>query len=95
MADFELVLGRAAEDHLWTHGLYPEDAFEVFEERQFKNFPDGGHGSRRKIVGIDKGGRLLTIAIDLRGRRAEIITGWPADAEEQALYSRAGGSQYV
>ncbi len=95
MANLKLVLGADALDHLWDHGLYPEDAFEVFEEGSFKNFPDGGHDGRRKIVGADKSGRLLTIVIEPQAEKAVIITGWPSDAEERALYSRPGGSQHV
>lgn len=60
----ELRPGDDAEDHLWEHGLYVEDVYEVLDEDRYKVFPDGGHPMDRvKIVGPNKAGRLLTIVV--------------------------------
>lgn len=60
---FELEPSRDAEDHLWEHGLYIEDAYDVLDEDRYKVFPDPRHDDRVKIVGPDRGGRLLTFVV--------------------------------
>lgn len=93
---FELEPSPDAEDHLWEHGLYIEDAYDVLDEDRYKLFSDAPHDDRVKIVGPDRGGRLLTFVVtrpDGQGR-CLIVTGWPADAEEQTIYSRPGGTQH-
>ncbi len=91
-----LLFGVGLEDHLWRHKLYLEDVYDVVVgEAKFKIFPDGGHEGRHKIVGPDKGGRLLTFIVKFAGDDAVVITGWPADSEERTLYSRRGGAQNV
>lgn len=94
---YELLPGGDAEEHLWQHRLYVEDAYEVVDEGRYKVFPDGGHAGRLKIIGPDRGNRLLTIIVtkvDDLGRMF-IVTGWPADTEESTLYSRPGGTQHA
>lgn len=94
---YDLVADETGEEHLWTHGLYVEDAYQVVDEGRYKVFADDGHDDRVKVVGPDKGGRLLTVVVAPPDRHgtARVITGWPADQEEQNAWSRAGGTQHV
>lgn len=87
----------SAEEHLWQHGLYLEDAYEVIDEGQYKVFDDGGHPGNLKVIGPDAGNRLLTIVLKkpVGNRPPYIISGWPSDNEEAGLYSRPGGTQHV
>ena len=93
----DLEPSDSAEEHLYTHNLYVEDAYEVLDESRYKVFPDPGHSDRVKMIGPDRSGRLLTIIImrPEKEQSARIVTGWPSDAEESALYSKPGGSQYA
>jgi uncharacterized DUF497 family protein len=96
-AIFELRPGEEAEDHLWSHGLYLEDVYSVLDENRYKVFPDANSSERAKIIGPDRGGRLLTVVVQRPDQDgiAFIITGWPADRGEATLYSRPGGTRYA
>ena len=92
---YALHASENAEEHLWSHDrLYVQDAYDVLEG-PYKVFRNPGRDDRVKLVGRDRGGRLLTIIItkpDTEGV-SHIVTGWLADLEEQALYSAPGGSR--
>ena len=89
---YNLIPGEDAEDHLWHHGLYVNQAFEV-ADGPCKLFPDPHEPDRMRMIGPDTGRALLTIIVtrpdDLSN--CYIVTGWPASAAERTLYRRPGG----
>ena len=93
----DLIPSDSAEDELWAHGLYVEDAYAVLDEARYKVFRDPGRPGRLKLIGVDATGRLLTIVVTQPNDRGEsyIITGWLADLEEQVLWARPGGTRHA
>ena len=92
------------EDHLWRHKLDLSDAEEVwlgpaqyFEQRERQEFDAFGQPckqlARVVMIGPDFGGRLLTFIFAQPDERGEsrVITGWPANRNDQTRYNRPGG----
>lgn len=99
-----LVENEATREELWAHGLTIEDADDVWEgpakyfaqpARQRADVPDQSsiQPERMKMIGPNRGGRLLTFILDVPDAYgfSHVVTGWNADAEEQARYQQPGG----
>lgn len=94
----------ATDEHLWQHGLRFVDAIAVwagpakyFEQPEL--LEDDGYGrigkraERTLMIGPDRGGRLLTIVLELPDalRESHVVTGWPSTSAEQSRYHQPGG----
>jgi len=92
-------------DKLWEHGVTLDDAFDV-EEFAPELFPQKARlilrangalyqqPARLKMVGPNRGGRLVTLIIEYPDSKnfSTIVTGyWSSDAERGAYHQRRGG----
>lgn len=95
---------RSTDDELWRHGLLFDDADDVWlgpakyftqPARQRADVPRSSstQPERMKMIGPSRGGRLLTFILDMPDAFgfSHVVTGWTADAEEQAQYHQPGG----
>lgn len=66
------------EEHLWDHGINPEEAEEVFFNRYIITPNKKKHGPKKyKIDGKTNNGRKLRLIFEDLGQNvARIITGW-------------------
>ena len=94
---FELLPRDDTEDHLWRHGLYVEDAYEVLDLGRYKVFPDRDRTDRVLLIGPDERGRMLTFVITRPNDRGEchIVTGREATRGERTQYGRPGGTRHA
>jgi len=83
------------------HGLYEEDLWEVLDEDRWLIFPDSGEHpeSRRKLIGPNSRGDLLTIIIQVPEQGEQypcVVTAYPARSEaDRSLYASGGGTRHV
>ena len=99
-----LKSNEATEYELAAHGLVFEDAVEVWHGAA-KYLPQAARDlldefgnprrqpERMKMVGPDRGGRLLTFILELPGidGQSHVVTGWVSDPDEQTRYHHPGG----
>lgn len=92
------------QDHLWRHRLDVSDAEEVwlgpakyFEQAERQDIDNFGQPwiqpERVVMIGPDFSGRLLTFILTLpnENKVSRVVTGWPANRDEQTRYHRPGG----
>lgn len=94
----------ATEEELAAHGLIFEHARDVWYGPA-KYFPQAAREvldefgkprrqpERMKMIGPDRGGRLLTFILELPGvdGQSHVVTGWESDRDEQTRYHQPGG----
>lgn len=103
---YSLSVNDTTENKLAGHGLTIADALEVLDDapRYFRQRagsrlgPDGAivkRPARRRMVGRAESGRLLTFIIEYPDETgcSHVVTGWPADNDEQARYRQARGGR--
>jgi uncharacterized protein len=85
--------GGKAERNLSKHGLSFDEATEAFADPQALDGPDLKHSgieTRRLLIGMTAGGRVVTIAYTRReadeGETTRIISARSASARERAAY---------
>lgn len=85
----ELVLDDWAIDELSRHRISATRAYEVQTNRHILLRNKRSGRATHRMVGVDNGGRMLTICIAPIYRRArtwEVITGWDSTPGERSLY---------
>lgn len=103
---YSLSVNDATENKLAGRGLTIEDAFGVLDDapryfRQRAGAQPGPSGAiverpaRLRMVGRTASGRLLTFIIEYPDEAgcSHVVTGWPADSDEQARYRQARGGR--
>lgn len=85
----ELILDDWAIEELWRHGIRPSQVGQVQQNPHILLRNRRNRRATHRMVGVDEGGRLLTIciaALDRRRTRWEVVTGWESTAGERTLY---------
>ena len=85
----ELILDDWAIQELWRHGITAVQAFQVQRNSHMLLRNKRRRRATHRMVGVDDGGRMLTICIapiDIRQRIWEAITGWESTRGERNLY---------
>ena len=99
-----LAYNGATQSELAAHGLYLEDALDVYDGPA-KYFPqdakdwldDDGRlvrqPERMLMIGPDATGRLLTFVLELPDlhRVCHVVTGYPSANKDRTRYDRPGG----
>ena len=86
-------------DELAVHGVTVEQALQIPDNapvmvRQPSTYESDDPGTPRRrparirLIGPDNGGRMLALVVEYPDpwEFSKIVTGWPADKEELALY---------
>ncbi len=78
--------------NVFGHGVTPREAEEIFFQAPLLLLDDTGHSrheTRFLAHGITAGGRLLTAAFTVRGKRIRVISVRPMSRKERRVYAEA------
>lgn len=88
MVDFEWDEHNS--EHIWQrHRVTVDEAEEVFEDRHLYRYGSGASDERRMVyVGRTFEGRLLAVAVTIRGSNLRVVTARDANIWEARRYRR-------
>jgi hypothetical protein len=91
LEEFELQWTQSIVDHIWRHGVTPEEVEEViYEGKPFvKRGPGSGRNKRYYVLGQTQAGRYLQIVLGkVSGTTFKVITARKMEDNEKRFYKK-------